>query len=102
MGIFLELHSFDVPKNLYINKNIRPHTSPDFPTMIEELKNLHDMTAEKIAFILPVANASTVSEWGKGVKPNFENGEAFIELWMCLTGKTELDIPRGNHGFTNC
>ena len=44
---------------------------------------------EKIAFVLPISGASTVSEWARGGVPNYENGEAFIELW-----KSETRIER--------
>ena len=59
--------------------------------MILDLSRLK-WTHEKIAFVLPVAGASTVSEWARGGIPNFEHGEAFIELWKAETGIER--IPR--------
>ena len=69
----------------------RGYKCPDFNRMILDLCKL-GWTHEKIAFVLPVANASTVSEWARGGMPNFENGEAFIELWKSETGIDR--IPR--------
>lgn len=63
----------------------RGYKHPDFNRMILDLQRL-GWTHEKISFVLPVANASTVSEWARGGTPNFENGEAFIELWRSETG----------------
>lgn len=63
----------------------RGYKRPDFNRMILDLSRLK-WTHEKIAFVLPVANASTVSEWARGGTPNFENGEALIELWRAETG----------------
>ncbi|WP_326519020.1 hypothetical protein [Acinetobacter sp. CAAS 2-6] len=64
----------------------RKYKKPDFNRMILDLQKL-GWTHEKIAFVLPVANASTVSEWARGgAFPNFENGEAFIMLWRDETG----------------
>ena len=69
----------------------RGYKRPDFNRMILDLSRLK-WTHEKIAFVLPVANASTVSEWARGGNPNFENGEAFIELWKAETGVER--VPR--------
>ena len=69
----------------------RGYKRPDFNRMILDLCRL-GWTHEKIAFVLPVANASTVSEWARGGMPNFENGEAFIELWRSETGVER--VPR--------
>ncbi len=69
----------------------RGYKRPDFNRMILDLSRLK-WTHEKIAFVLPVANASTVSEWARGGNPNFEHGEAFIELWKAETGLER--IPR--------
>ena len=87
-------------QNLQLKKKVkafrvqmRGYKRPDFNRMILDLCKL-GWTHEKIAFVLPVANASTVSEWEHGGKPNYENGDAFIELWMALTDKTVKDIPR--------
>jgi hypothetical protein len=43
-------------------------------------------THEKIAHVLPVSGASTVSEWARGGVPNYDNGHAFIMLWQTETG----------------
>lgn len=64
----------------------RGYKRPDFNRMILDLCTHLGWTHEKIADVLPVANGSTVSEWARGGKPNFENGEAFIELWKSETG----------------
>lgn len=64
---------------------LRNYKRPDFNRMILDLTKL-GWTHEKIAFVLPVANASTVSEWARGGKPNYENGEAFVMLWRTETG----------------
>ncbi len=63
----------------------RAYKRPDFNRMILDLSRLK-WTHEKIAFVLPVAGASTVSEWARGGIPNYEHGEAFIELWQKETG----------------
>lgn len=63
----------------------RAYKRPDFNRMILDLSRLK-WTHEKIAFVLPVAGASTVSEWARGGIPNYDNGEAFIELWQKETG----------------
>lgn len=63
----------------------RGYKRPDFNRMILDLSRL-GWTHEKIAFVLPVAGASTVSEWARGGTPNYEHGEAFIELWRTETG----------------
>lgn len=69
----------------------RAYKRPDFNRMILDLSRLK-WTHEKIAFVLPVAGASTVSEWARGGIPNFEHGEAFIELWK---SETRIDrVPR--------
>jgi len=69
----------------------RAYKRPDFNRMILDLSRLK-WTHEKIAFVLPVAGASTVSEWARGGIPNFEHGEAFIELWKSETGVDR--VPR--------
>ena len=85
-------------QNLQLKKKVkafrvqmRGYKRPDFNRMILDLCKL-GWTHEKIAFVLPVANASTVSEWARGGKPNYENGDAFIELWRSETGVER--IPR--------
>ena len=79
-------------QNLQLKKKVkefrvamRGYKRPDFNRMILDLCRL-GWTHEKIAFVLPVANASTVSEWARGGKPNYENGEAFVMLWKTETG----------------
>ena len=64
---------------------LRGYKRPDFNRMILDLSRL-GWTHEKIAFVLPVSGASTVSEWARGGVPNYENGEALIELWRAETG----------------
>lgn len=76
----------------------RGYKRPDFNRMILDLCTRCGWTHEKIAFVLPVANASTVSEWARGGVPNYDNGDAFIELWKIETG---IDIvPREGEGMT--
>ena len=70
----------------------RGYKRPDFNRIILDLCNRCGWTHEKIAFVLPVAGASTVSEWARGGIPNFENGEALIELWKNETGVER--VPR--------
>lgn len=69
----------------------RGYKRPDFNRIILNLSSL-GWTHEKIAFVLPVAGASTVSEWARGGTPNFEHGEALIELWKAETGVER--VPR--------
>ena len=64
---------------------LRGYKRPDFNRIILDLSSL-GWTHEKIAFVLPVSGASTVSEWARGGIPNYENGEALIELWRAETG----------------
>ena len=69
----------------------RGYKRPDFNRMILDLLKL-GWTHEKIADVLPVSGASTVSEWARGGIPNFEHGEALIELWK---SETRVDrVPR--------
>lgn len=63
----------------------RGYKRPDFNRMILDLLNI-GWTHEKIANVLPVAGASTVSEWARGGIPNYDNGAAFILLWKMETG----------------
>lgn len=79
-------------KNLKSQKKIkeflvkrRGYKRPDFNRMILDLSRL-GWTHEKIAFVLPVSTPSTISSWASGGKPNYENGEAFIDLWRTETG----------------
>lgn len=62
----------------------RAYKRPDFNRMILDLGKL-GWTHEKIGFVLPVAGASTISEWARGGVPNYEHGEALIELWCSET-----------------
>ncbi len=64
---------------------LRGYKRPDFNRMILDLCKL-GWTHEKIAFLLPVSGASTVSEWARGGVPNYDNGDAFILLWQTETG----------------
>ena len=64
---------------------MRNYKRPDFNRMILDLSRL-GWTHEKIAFLLPVSGASTVSEWARGGVPNYDNGHAFIMLWQTETG----------------
>ena len=64
---------------------LRGYKRPDFNRMILDLHKL-GWTHEKIADVLPVSGASTVSEWARGGIPNYENGDAFILLWQMETG----------------
>lgn len=79
-------------KNLRTQKKVkafivkrRGYKRPDFNRIILDLGRL-GWTHEKIAFVLPVSGASTVSEWARGGVPNYENGEALIQLWKTETG----------------
>jgi hypothetical protein len=56
----------------------RGYKRPDFNRMILDLGRLK-WTHEKIADVLPVSSASTVSEWARGGIPNYDNGDALIE-----------------------
>lgn len=87
---FINLRSKKNVKKFLVKQ--RSYKRPDFNRMILDLCSHLGWTHEKIADVLPVANASTVSEWARGSKPNFENGEAFIDLWKCETGIDK--VPR--------
>lgn len=63
----------------------RGYKRPDFNRMILDLGRL-GWTHEKIADVLPVSSASTVSEWSRGGIPNYDNGDAFILLWQVEVG----------------
>ncbi len=95
--MFNELICFDIPRNIFMNKIIRNHFSPNFKEMINELKESHNVTCEQIAYLLEVGGASSINDWEKGRKPNYENGALFIDLWKSLTNKFDEDIPRVNH-----
>lgn len=66
----------------------RGYKRPDFNRMILDLSK-RGWTHEKIADVLPVSGASTVSEWARGGIPNYDNGDALIELW-----RAEMRIER--------
>lgn len=97
MGIYIELNNFEVSKRLIFLKAQTQYQAPDYSAIVRELYEHHEMSSEKIAFLLPVSGASSVIEWTKGGQPNYENGEALIELWKTLTDKTDQDIPRINY-----
>lgn len=80
---FINLKTKKKVKDFLVKR--RGYKRPDFNRMILDLGRLK-WTHEKIAFVLPVSGASTVSEWARGGIPNFEHGEAFIELWKSETG----------------
>ncbi|AYX95745.1 hypothetical protein ACUTA3_08200 [Acinetobacter baumannii] len=95
MNIFAELCCFSTPKNLFFNRKFPNYLAPDFNRMVVDLKNL-GWTLEKIAYVLPISGASSVREWICGSFMKYDNGAAFVELWMHLTNKTEKEIPRIN------
>lgn len=70
---------------------MRGYKRPDFNRMILDLNRL-GWTHEKIAFVLPVAGASTISEWARGGVPNYDNGKAFEMLWQTETGIDRLPL----------
>ncbi|EXE78652.1 hypothetical protein J655_2712 [Acinetobacter sp. 1294243] len=80
---FKNLRTQKKVKEFFIKR--RGYKRPDFNRMILDLGRL-GWSHEKIAFVLPISGASTVSEWARGGVPNYENGEAFIELWKSETG----------------
>ena len=81
---FINLRTKKKVKEFIVKR--RGYKRPDFNRMILDLCNHYGWTHEKIAFVLPVANASTVSEWARGGVPNYDNGDAFIELWRIEVG----------------
>ena len=97
MGIFVELNNFEASKRLIFLKTEIRYGAPNYLEMIRELKEHYEMTNEKIAFLLPVSGPSTVNDWEFDSTPNYEAGEAFIDLWKAFTEKTDQDIPRINH-----
>lgn len=94
MGIYIELNNFDVSPRLIFLKNRIEYGAPNYLAMLKELTSEHELTVEKITFLLPVSGGSIVSAWCTGVTPNYEAGEAFLELWKTVTNKTDQDIPR--------
>lgn len=101
MRVAVELNCFDASNNLFLNKNIRTYLAPNFTAMINELIESHKMTAEKIAFLVAVSCTSTVRGWIKGVTPNYDNGNAIVELWVSITNKTVSEVPRLNRYLVN-
>lgn len=97
MGIYIELSNFEVSKNLLFLKAEVKYGAPNYKKMIDELKKYHEMTNEKIAYLLSISGPSSVAEWMRNGTPHYEVGEAFIELWKALTDKTNQDIPRINN-----
>ena len=97
--MFVELIFFNIPTNLFMNKNTCNYLAPNFMEMINELKGSHGMTHEKIAYLLRISNASTVHGWERGTKPFYEHGEALIELWKNLMDKSDYEIPRINRNL---
>lgn len=63
----------------------RGYKCPDFNRIILDLRNL-GWSHEKIAYVLDISCASTVSAWSTGSKPFYENGEQLIMLWQEQTG----------------
>ncbi len=57
MGIYIELNNFEVPKRLIFLKTEIRYGAPNYLEMIRELKEHHEMTNEKIAFLLPVSRS---------------------------------------------
>lgn len=71
------------------------YKKPDFPRMILDLRNLK-WSHLRIAHVLDLKCASTVSAWATGTRPFFENGEHLISLWRDQTGLER--VPRvGEH-----
>lgn len=67
--MFNELYCFSVPENLFINKKVRKYSAPNYISMLNELKEEHYLTGEKIAFVLDIQGGSTVSAWADGSIP---------------------------------
>lgn len=63
----------------------RGYKLPDFNRIILDLRNL-GWSHERIAYVLDISCASTVSAWSTGSKPFYENGEQLIMLWQEQTG----------------
>lgn len=97
MEIVVELNNFDISERLIFVKNTIYYGAPNYKEMIDELKKQHEMTGEKIAYLLPISGTSTIEDWARSGKPNYVAGEAFIELWKMFTGKEDQDIPRIKH-----
>lgn len=63
----------------------RTYKRPDFNRMLLDLRKL-GWSHERIAHVLDIANASTVSAWSTGTKPFYENGDQLTMLWQDQTG----------------
>lgn len=97
VGIYVELNNFEAPKRLVLLKARCRYRPPDYMAMVRELVEQHEFTVERIAYLLPISGSSSVSEWTKRGRPNFEAGEAFMDLWKTITEKNNHDIPRVPH-----
>lgn len=86
---FLNLKSQQKVKEFRIK--LRGYKRTDFNRMILDLCKI-GWTHEKIAFVLPVRGASTVSEWARGGVPNYDNGKAFEMLWQIETGIQRIPL----------
>lgn len=86
---FLNLKSQQKVKEFRIK--LRGYKRTDFNRMILDLCKI-GWTYEKIAFVLPVRGASTVSEWARGGVPNYDNGKAFELLWQIETGIQRIPL----------
>ncbi|MFW2001020.1 hypothetical protein [Acinetobacter ursingii] len=85
---FIKLKSDKKIKKFLVQR--RGYKAPDFGRMILDLRNL-GWSHEKISYVLD-ASSSAVSSWATGSIPNYEHGDAFIELWREQTGVNR--IPR--------
>lgn len=92
--MFNELYCFSVPENLFINKKVRKYSAPNYISMLNELKEEHYLTGEKIAFVLDIQGGSTVTAWADGSIPEYVHGDLFIDLWKTMTNKSDDQIPR--------
>ncbi|AOA57562.1 hypothetical protein [Acinetobacter larvae] len=72
-------------------KSLSKYKRPDFNRMILDLCKM-GWTHEKIAHVLPVSGASTISEWARGGVPNYDNGHAFVMFWQQETGVQRVPL----------
>ncbi len=63
----------------------RAYKRPDFNRMLLDLRKL-GWSHERIAHVLDITNASTVSAWSTGTRPFYENGDQLVMLWQEQTG----------------
>ena len=96
MSEYAELNCLNIGSNILLSKNLVEYNSPDYGEILRTLGAEFGLTHEKVAYVLPVAGASTISEWSRGGMPNYKNGLFLVELWKLLTDKTEADLPRKN------